>query len=88
VCVILLQKTRSKTPLMYEHDMTHMTHKTIFIKGLYDGLVLASCDTREYMKYELNSSSEPEEIYHYFWHKTFVLCDILFMGNMTETSLP
>jgi len=68
--------------------MTYMTHKTILVKGLCDGLVLASYDTTEYMKYELNSASEPEETNRYFWHKTFVLCDTLFVGSTTEPSLP
>ena len=65
-----------------------MTHKTVLVKGLYNGLVLTSYDTREYMKYALNLASEPEETYRYFWHKTIVLCDTLFMGNTTEPSLP
>jgi hypothetical protein len=44
-----------------------MAHKTILIKGLYNGLVLTAYDTREYMKYVLNSASEPEETYRYIF---------------------
>ena len=72
--------------MLYEHDMTYMTHKTVLIKGLCDGLILASYDTREYMKYELNSASEPEETYRSYAHTTFVLCDKLFIGNTTGPS--
>ena len=73
--------------MSYEYDVTYMTHKTL-IKGLYNGLVLTLYDTSECMKYELNSASEPEETYRYFWHNTFVLRDTLFMGSTTEPSLP